>query len=185
MVVPCGTAAPVLFQWFVSRDVPTGAPFSNGTLIPILIPSFLLLVYLHSRKFIRSMDRVKSYVLVRASCTMELPDIIKLVAYYKFKRLPVCLQGLIYALIYLFLSRLALGLGYLFMDELTKAVAPFLPSSGGMPGGSSTPPGPLVDTYLPPMDAENESLPDTSSRQHAKDSYLRERIVVFAKEIHA
>jgi len=66
MVVPCGTAAPVLLKWFVSRDVSTGAPFSNGTLIPILIPSFLLLVYLHSRKFIRSMDRVKCYVLVRA-----------------------------------------------------------------------------------------------------------------------
>ena len=67
MVVPCGTAAPVLLKWFVSRDVPTGAPFSNGTLIPILIPSSLLLVYLHSRKFIRSMDRVKSGVLVRGS----------------------------------------------------------------------------------------------------------------------
>ncbi|KAL9230635.1 hypothetical protein vseg_005962 [Gypsophila vaccaria] len=52
MVVPCGTAAPVLLKWFVSRDVPTGAPFSNGTLIPILFPSFLLLVYLHSRKLI-------------------------------------------------------------------------------------------------------------------------------------
>ena len=76
MVVPCGTAAPVLLKWFVSRDVPTGAPFSNGTLIPILIPSFLLLVYLHSRKFIRSMDGVKSGVLVRASCPILLPDII-------------------------------------------------------------------------------------------------------------
>ncbi|KAL0302783.1 UNVERIFIED_CONTAM: Cytochrome c biogenesis CcmF C-terminal-like mitochondrial protein [Sesamum angustifolium] len=30
MVVPRGTAAPVLLKWFVSRDVPTGAPFSNG-----------------------------------------------------------------------------------------------------------------------------------------------------------
>lgn len=76
MVVPCGTAAPVLLKWFVSRDVPTGAPFSNGTLIPILIPSFLLLVYLHSRKFIRSMDGAKSGVLVRASCPILLPDII-------------------------------------------------------------------------------------------------------------
>lgn len=76
MVVPCGTAAPVLFKWFVSRDVPTGAPFSNGTIIPILIPLFLLLVYLHSRRFIRSMDGVKSGVLVRASCPLLLPDII-------------------------------------------------------------------------------------------------------------
>ena len=76
MVVPRGTAAPLLLKWFVSRDVPTGAPFSNGTLIPILIPSFPLLVYLHSRKFIRSMDGVKSGVLVRASCPILLPDII-------------------------------------------------------------------------------------------------------------
>ncbi|KAH9675041.1 protein argonaute 4A [Citrus sinensis] len=31
------------------RDVPTGAPSSNGTIIPIPIPLFPLLVYLHSR----------------------------------------------------------------------------------------------------------------------------------------
>ena len=76
MVVPRGTAAPVLLKWFVSRDVPTGAPSSNGTIIPIPIPSFPLLVYLHSRKFIRSMDGAKSGVLVRASRPILLPDII-------------------------------------------------------------------------------------------------------------
>ena len=76
MVVPRGTAAPVLLKWFVSRDVPTGAPSSNGTLIPIPIPLFPLLVYLHSRKFIRSMDGAKSGVLVRASRPILLPDII-------------------------------------------------------------------------------------------------------------
>nr|YP_009316006.1 cytochrome c biogenesis FC [Cocos nucifera]AOX13000.1 cytochrome c biogenesis FC [Cocos nucifera] len=76
MVVPRGTAAPVLLKWFVSRDVPTGAPSSNGTIIPIPIPEFLFLVYLHSRKFIRSMDRAKSGVLVRASRPILLPDII-------------------------------------------------------------------------------------------------------------
>lgn len=76
MVVPRGTAAPVLLKRFVSRDVPTGAPFSNGTIIPIPIPSFPLLVYLHSRKFIRSTDRAKSRVLVRASRPILLPDII-------------------------------------------------------------------------------------------------------------
>lgn len=74
MVVPRGTAAPVLFQWFVSRDVPTGAPSSNGTIIPILIPSFPFLVGIHSRKFIRSMDGAKSGVLVRASRPVLLPD---------------------------------------------------------------------------------------------------------------
>lgn len=76
MVVPCGTAAPVLLKWFVSRDVPTGAPSSNGTIIPIPISSFPLLVYLHSRKFIRSMDGAKGGVLVRASRPILLPDII-------------------------------------------------------------------------------------------------------------
>ncbi|PHT31209.1 Cytochrome c biogenesis CcmF C-terminal-like mitochondrial protein [Capsicum baccatum] len=76
MVVPRGTAAPVLLKWFVSRDVPTGALFSNGTIIPIPIPSFPLLVYLHSRKFIRSADGAKSGVLVRASRPILLPNII-------------------------------------------------------------------------------------------------------------
>jgi hypothetical protein len=76
MVVLCGTAAPVLLKWFVSRDVSTGAPFFNGTIIPILISLFSLLVYLHSRKIIRSMDGAKSGVLVRASRPILFPDII-------------------------------------------------------------------------------------------------------------
>ncbi|KAF6169501.1 hypothetical protein GIB67_013201 [Kingdonia uniflora] len=68
MVVPRGTAAPILLKWFVSRDVPTGAPFFNGTIIPIPIPSFLLLVFLHSRKFIGSTltDRALPYIGVKA-----------------------------------------------------------------------------------------------------------------------
>ncbi|KAI3776137.1 hypothetical protein L1987_45901 [Smallanthus sonchifolius] len=69
-------AAPVLLKWFVSRDVPTGAPSSNGTIIPILIPSVSLLVYLHSRKFIRSTDGAKSGVLIIASRPILLPDIL-------------------------------------------------------------------------------------------------------------
>nr|UJP68001.1 Cytochrome c maturation subunit Fc1 [Erycibe obtusifolia]UJP68021.1 Cytochrome c maturation subunit Fc1 [Erycibe obtusifolia] len=76
MVVPRGTAAPVLLKWFVSRDVPTGAPFSNGTIIPIPIPSFPLLFYLHFRKFIRSADGAKRGVLVRANRPILLLDII-------------------------------------------------------------------------------------------------------------
>ncbi|XBJ16776.1 hypothetical protein VPH35_008331 [Triticum aestivum] len=74
MVVPRGTAAPVLLKWFVSRDVPTGASSSNGTIIPIPIPLFPFLVYLHLRKFIRSMDRAKSGVLVKASRPILLPN---------------------------------------------------------------------------------------------------------------
>ena len=67
MVVLRGTAAPVLLKWFLSRDVSTGAPFSNGTIIPIPISSFPLLIYLHSRKFLRSADGDKSRVLIRAN----------------------------------------------------------------------------------------------------------------------
>ncbi|KAK8313976.1 hypothetical protein V6Z12_D01G144700 [Gossypium hirsutum] len=63
IVVPRGTAAPVLLKWFISRDVSTSAPFSNGTILLIPISSFPLLVNLHSRKFIRSMGRAKSGVL--------------------------------------------------------------------------------------------------------------------------
>jgi len=74
MVVPCGTAAPLLLKWFFSRDVSTGASFFNGTIIPIPISSFPFLVYLHSRKFIRSMDRAKSGVLVKASRPILLPE---------------------------------------------------------------------------------------------------------------
>ncbi|KAL4638432.1 hypothetical protein ACB092_03G146800 [Castanea dentata] len=62
MLVACGTAAPALLKWFVSRDVPTGVPSSNGTIIPIPISSFPLLVYLHSRKFIHSMDGAKNII---------------------------------------------------------------------------------------------------------------------------
>ena len=76
MVVHCGTTAPVPLKWFISRDVPTGAPSSNGTIIPIPISSFPFLVYLHSRKFICSMDGANSGVLVRASRPILLPDII-------------------------------------------------------------------------------------------------------------
>ncbi|ESR60591.1 hypothetical protein CICLE_v10017542mg, partial [Citrus x clementina] len=46
----------VLLKWFVNRDVPTWAPSSNGTIIPIPIPLFPLLVYLHSRKFTQRLD---------------------------------------------------------------------------------------------------------------------------------
>nr|YP_009040969.1 CcmFC [Tetraphis pellucida]AIB08443.1 CcmFC [Tetraphis pellucida] len=66
MVVLRGTAAPILFQWLVSRDVPTGAPFFHGTIIPIFTSLSLVLVHVHSRGFIRSMDETERIVLVRA-----------------------------------------------------------------------------------------------------------------------
>nr|YP_010881191.1 cytochrome c biogenesis factor C [Pellia epiphylla]WIA66734.1 cytochrome c biogenesis factor C [Pellia epiphylla var. borealis]WIA66693.1 cytochrome c biogenesis factor C [Pellia epiphylla]WIA66775.1 cytochrome c biogenesis factor C [Pellia epiphylla var. borealis]WIA66816.1 cytochrome c biogenesis factor C [Pellia epiphylla]WIA66857.1 cytochrome c biogenesis factor C [Pellia epiphylla] len=50
LVVLRGTAAPVLFQWLVSRDVSTGAPFSNGTIIPISTSLLLVSVLIHSTR---------------------------------------------------------------------------------------------------------------------------------------
>ncbi|KAI3872673.1 hypothetical protein MKX03_004248 [Papaver bracteatum] len=67
MVILCGMTAPVLLKWFVSRDVSIGAPSFNGTIIPIPISVFPILVNVHFRKFIRSIDGAKSGVLVRAS----------------------------------------------------------------------------------------------------------------------
>lgn len=77
MVLPRSTAKCILLKWFVNRVVPTCAPSSNGTIIPIHIPSFLLLVYLHSKKFICSTNRAKSGVLVKASCHILLSNIIR------------------------------------------------------------------------------------------------------------
>lgn len=76
MVVPRGTAAPVLLKWFVSRDVPTGAPSSNGTIIPIPIPSFPLFGLSTFQEIHTLHGRSKSGVLVRASRPILLPDII-------------------------------------------------------------------------------------------------------------
>lgn len=47
IVVLCGTSAPLLFQWFWGQDLSTGAPFYNGTLIPLFTSVFLLLVITH------------------------------------------------------------------------------------------------------------------------------------------
>lgn len=50
----------------------------------------------------------------------------------------------------LVLSKVAFALGYLVMDDLSRAVAQFYPSSSGG-GGSSTPPGPSGDSSLFPF----------------------------------
>src|ERR1700737_2607529 len=76
MLVLCGTAAPILFQWLVSRDVSTGAPFYHGTIIPIFSSLLLVLVHVHSRGFIRSMDETERIVLVIARPIL-LPNIIE------------------------------------------------------------------------------------------------------------
>nr|AOH05953.1 cytochrome c biogenesis FC [Psilotum nudum] len=75
MVVLRGTAAPVLFKWFLNRDVTIGAPFYNGTIIPLSTPLSILSGYIHYRGFIRSMDGAGKVVLVRAR-PLQLPSII-------------------------------------------------------------------------------------------------------------
>nr|QIA60146.1 cytochrome c biogenesis factor C [Haplomitrium mnioides]QIA60188.1 cytochrome c biogenesis factor C [Haplomitrium mnioides] len=76
LVVPRGTAAPIPFQWLVSRDVSIGAPSPNGITIPISTSPLLVLVYIHLRGFMRSLDEAKGIVLVRARPVL-LPKIIR------------------------------------------------------------------------------------------------------------
>ena len=76
LVVLCGTAAPILFQWLVSRDVSTGAPFFNGTIIPISTSLLLVLVFIHARGFMRFLDEAKRIVSIRARPVL-LPNIIE------------------------------------------------------------------------------------------------------------
>lgn len=59
LVVLCGTAAPILFKWLLSRDVSTGAHFFNGTTIPISTSLLLVLVLIHSRGLMRFLDETK------------------------------------------------------------------------------------------------------------------------------
>nr|QIA60850.1 cytochrome c biogenesis factor C [Makinoa crispata] len=76
-VVLCGTAAPILFQWLVSRDVSTGAPFSNGTIIPISTSLLLVSVLIHSRGFMRSLDEAKRIVSIIRARPVLLPNMIE------------------------------------------------------------------------------------------------------------
>jgi cytochrome c biogenesis factor len=51
IVVFFGTSAPLLFHWLLGRDVGTGAPFYNGTLIPLFTSLFFMLLYVHFLQF--------------------------------------------------------------------------------------------------------------------------------------
>lgn len=55
----------------------------------------------------------------------------------------------------LILSKVALALGLLFMDELSQAVAPFLPSSSSA-GGLNQPPAPSGDSAFFPISQSDE-----------------------------
>nr|WIA66528.1 cytochrome c biogenesis factor C [Apopellia endiviifolia]WIA66569.1 cytochrome c biogenesis factor C [Apopellia endiviifolia] len=65
LVVLRGTAAPVLFQWLVSRDVSTGAPFYNGTIIPISTSLLLVSVLIQRFGLMRSPLEAKRIVSIR------------------------------------------------------------------------------------------------------------------------
>nr|APD51396.1 cytochrome c biogenesis F [Pelargonium citronellum] len=80
MIVLSGTAAPILFKSFISRDVSIGAPFFNGTLIPILISVFALLVYLYSRQLLGT-KAGSARVLVKTSRPILFPYIISRSSY--------------------------------------------------------------------------------------------------------
>ena len=65
-------------------------------------------------------------------------------------RIQICL--ILRVLVVLIISRLAVSLGYLFMDELSNAVAQFYPSYGmSGSGGAATPPGPAEDPSCVPF----------------------------------
>ncbi|KAM7460150.1 hypothetical protein LguiA_035886 [Lonicera macranthoides] len=67
----------------------------------------------------------------------------------------------------------AFALGYVFMDDLGRAVSQFYPSfSGGMSGGSSTPPVPSGDSSLVPI-TEDQPGPSASDRLNNRIEQLR------------
>ena len=71
-------------------------------------------------------------------------------------------------LLALILSKVVLSLRYLLMDELHKAVAQFYPStSGGMYGGSCTPPGAFGEPsfFLPAQGKESQDPTNTAASE--------------------
>jgi hypothetical protein len=52
-----GTTTPILFQWLVNRNVVIGAPSFHDIIIPILTSLLLVLVYIHCKGFICSMNK--------------------------------------------------------------------------------------------------------------------------------
>ena len=64
----------------------------------------------------------------------------------------------------LILYKVAFAMGYFFMEDLSRAIAQFYPSSaGGMPGESSPPPGPSGDGSVMALTSENPHEPAPSA----------------------
>jgi len=88
----------------------------------------------------------------------------------------ICLCCISQVLFLLVLSKGAFALGYVFMDDLGRAVSQFYPSfSGGMSGGSSTPPVPSGDSSQVPISVpDDQPGPSASDRLNNRIAQLRE-----------
>jgi hypothetical protein len=71
-----GTTTPILFQWLVSTIVFISVPSFHDIIILIFTSLLLVLVYIHSRGFICSMNKTKMIILVRVRPIL-LPSIIR------------------------------------------------------------------------------------------------------------
>jgi len=87
----------------------------------------------------------------------------------------ICLCCISQVLFLLVLSKGAFALGYVFMDDLGRAVSQFYPSfSGGMSGGSSTPPVPSGDSSQVPISVpDDQPGPSASDRLNNRIEQLR------------
>ena len=92
------------------------------------------------------------------------------------KKVPRKVQILFFIIIkvifMLVLSKVTFTLGYLFMEDLHHALSQFYnPSSGGMSGGSSTPPGPSGDGSGVALASENHNEPAPSAYEGQEGSF--------------
>jgi len=76
VIVFGGTTTPILFQWLVSRIFFISVPSFHDIIILIFTSLLLVLVYIHSRGFICSMNKTKMIILVRVRPIL-LPSIIR------------------------------------------------------------------------------------------------------------
>jgi len=71
-----GTTTPILFQWLVSRNVIICVPSFHDNIIPIFTFLLLVLIHIHFRGFICSMNKTERIILVRIKPIL-LPNIIR------------------------------------------------------------------------------------------------------------
>lgn len=69
LVVFCGTIAPLFFFVLWGRDVGTGVPFYNGTLIPLFSSLFILLTYVHFYPYLK-INSTKHYSFIKTKYSL-------------------------------------------------------------------------------------------------------------------